>query len=308
MAAIPRRVWRSARLASRPHRTGRPTAARPSYKVRPLAVATFLTLPQENRIHQAVATQTEVVKAHSWRELKAIVRSKPIAVVVLNPAASGMENIASVADMLLKFPLLPMIAYIEVDPASIRLLVQLSRRGLENVILQDFDDSPQQVRSTIEKVATNPFAERVLRTLRPRLGTLPDSITTVVEDLFKAPHRYANVGDLARNSGTSVVSLYREFDRANLGSPKKLIMAAKLLRAARYLRNPGHSVAEVAEKLGHTQTRIFVRHAQAVLGINPSRMRRGITFDALASHVLEWLTAKDSSQLNASKNIRQLGK
>ncbi len=48
-----------------------------------------------------------------------------------------------------------------------------------------------------------------------------------------------------------IFSVYRYLESVKLTSPKKLLIAAKMSRGLTHLRDPGHSVAEVATKLGY---------------------------------------------------------
>jgi methylphosphotriester-DNA--protein-cysteine methyltransferase len=90
-------------------------------------------------------------------------------------------------------------------------------------------------------------------------------------------------------AGIPIVRLYRNLHLANLGSPKKLLIAAKLLRGYGYLRDPGYSVLDVSVKLGYRSTRIFAQHAVSVFGLTPSRVRTRLPEADAIKKVLDWL-------------------
>jgi AraC-like DNA-binding protein len=93
------------------------------------------------------------------------------------------------------------------------------------------------------------------------------------------------------------VSVYRNLDNAQLGSPKRLLIAAKVLRGFGYLRDPGYSVLDVSIKLGYKTARIFSDHWVSVFGITPARVRTRLTDEAAIESILRWLGAGDDSSL-----------
>jgi len=101
--------------------------------------------------------------------------------------------------------------------------------------------------------------------------------------------------------GIAIVSVYRNLDAANLGSPKRLLIAAKVLRGFGYLRDPGYSVLDVSIKLGYKTARIFSHHWVSVFGLTPARARNRLTDDDAVGHVLRWIRgAEDDSTLQDS--------
>ena len=103
--------------------------------------------------------------------------------------------------------------------------------------------------------------------------------------------------DLGMEAGVAIVSVYRNLDAAQLGSPKRLLVAAKVLRGFGYLRDPGYSVLDVSVKLGYKTARIFSDHWVSVFGITPARVRTRLTDAAAIESVLRWLGAGDDDSL-----------
>jgi AraC-like DNA-binding protein len=228
--------------------------------------------------------------AESWAELIALIHNYPIALAIVNPAADGKMNIHAVANLLRKYPSATVIAYIKLDPDSFRAAAQLSKRGLQIIVLETYDDSPPRLREIINEAASNPLLRYALRTLHPGLSALSFEVCRVVEDLFLTPHRYATAHDMAKDAKISVLQLYREFERARLVSPKKLIIAAKVLSACRYLHDADQSISAVAEKVGYGQTRILARHSVEMLGVTLSGMRGKLGKTTFHRRMLTWLT------------------
>ncbi len=92
-------------------------------------------------------------------------------------------------------------------------------------------------------------------------------------------------------AGLAIVSVYRNLDAAQLGSPKRLLIAAKVLRGFSYLRDPGYSVLDVSMKLSYKTARIFSQHWVSVFGVTPARVRNRLTDDEAIESVLRWLGA-----------------
>lgn len=73
------------------------------------------------------------------------------------------------------------------------------------------------------------------------------------------------------------------------------MIAARLLKGIRYLRDPGYSIGDVSERLGYRQPRILTTHMREVLGVTPSGIRaRPDELDAVEL-VLKWTARADAA-------------
>jgi AraC-like DNA-binding protein len=238
--------------------------------------------------------------ATSWQELESFIRRKPVNVVILDPSADGTLNVGAVAGLLKRYPSLPLIAYVTLHAPAFKAIAQLGRLGLEDVVLHHFDDAPERFRERVEQVQGNSLTHRVIEELNGSLRMLPRQLFVTIENLFQQPHRYTSALDLAME-GVAIVSVYRNLDAAHLGSPKRLLIAAKVLRGFGYLRDPGYSVLDVSIKLGYKTARIFSHHWVSVFGLTPARARNRLTDDDAVGHVLRWIQgAGDDSTLQDS--------
>jgi AraC-like DNA-binding protein len=259
-----------------------------------LSIAVFLQSQQLSHVRHAFSTEDEFFVASSWAELEEFIRSKAITAVIVDPAASGLMNVDAVATLLNHFPSLPIVGYVALNAVAFGAIAQLSRRGLQHVVLHRFDDSRERLVQTIAKVRANPTSHRVLSALIPALRLVPLSLTRAIREMFERPHRFASVLDLASAAGMPPVSVYRYLESANLGTPKKLLMAARLTRGLTYLRDPGYSVREVAVKLGYRHPRILTAHALEVFQITPSRLRLRLTEDEAIAMLIHWVNLPES--------------
>ena len=263
-----------------------------------MSVAAFLPARLLAHVKHVFADEPDLLVASSWVELEAFIRRKPVGAVILDPSADGVMNISEVASLLKRYPSLPLIAYVTLNAPAFNAVAQLGRMGLEDVVLHHFDDAPERFRERVEQVQGNALTNTVIEALSDRLKQLPRQLAVTIENLFDQPHRYSSALDLAMEAGIAIVSVYRNLDTAELGSPKRLLVGAKVLRGFGYLRDPGYSVLDVSVKLGYKTARIFSQHWVSVFGITPARVRTRLSDEEAIESVLRWLrTPGDDSTL-----------
>ena len=263
-----------------------------------MSVAAFLPARLLTHVKHVFADDPEILVASSWQELESFIRRKPVSVVILDPSADGVMNVGAVSGLLKRYPSLPLIAYVTLNAPAFNAVAQLGRMGLEDVVLHHFDDAPDRFRERVEQVEGNALTHSVIAAISDRLRQLPRQLAVTVENLFDQPHRYGSALDLGMEAGIAIVSVYRNLDTAQLGSPKRLLIAAKVLRGFSYLRDPGYSVLDVSIKLGYKTARIFSQHWVGVFGVTPARVRTRLTDEAAIESVLRWLkTPGDDSAL-----------
>jgi len=267
-----------------------------------LSVAAFLPARLLAHVKHVFADEPEVLVASSWQELESLIRRKPVSVVILDPSADGIMNVSVVAGLLKRYPSLPLIAYVTLNAPAFNAVAQLGRLGLEDVVLNRFDDAPERFRERVEQVQGNALTHTVIEAITDRLNQLPRQLSVTIENLFDQPHRYASALDLAMEAGIAIVSVYRNLDAAHLGSPKRLLVAAKVLRGFGYLRDPGYSVLDVSIKLGYKTARIFSQHWVSIFGVTPARVRTRLTDDAAVQSVLRWLGRPDDDSALLEKS------
>jgi AraC-like DNA-binding protein len=267
-----------------------------------LSVAAFLPPRLLTHLKHVFADEPELLVASSWQELESFIRRKPVSVVILDPSADGTLNVGAVAGLLKRYPSLPLIGYVTLHAPAFKAIAQLGRLGLEDVVLHRFDDAPDRFLERIEQVQGNSLTHRVVEELHESLRQLPRQLYAKIENMFDQPHRYSSALDLA-GDGVAIVGIYRNLDAAGLGSPKRLLIAAKVLRGFGYLRDPGYSVLDVSIKLGYKTARIFSHHWVSVFGVTPARVRRRLTDEAAVEHVLRWIRAAGDDSAMPDDNV-----
>jgi AraC-like DNA-binding protein len=231
----------------------------------------------------------KVLVAHTWAELERMVEMQPVTVALVDPSTDGGARTIEFERLSRAYPSLPIIAYMPLTASAFQAVSRLSRLGLEHVILYSHDDSPERIIATLERVRSSPLTERFVQSLRPQLQMLPISVSEVIVDMFAQPHRFPNAHDLAAGANISLVKLYRAFHSARLAAPKKMVIAAKLLRAYAHLLDPGQSIGGASSKLAYRNPRIFAEHTNDVFGLNPSKVRSHLSEDQVVTRLLEWV-------------------
>ena len=260
-----------------------------------VTVVAFLPERLLAHVRHVFIKDQDFVIAKSWDEVDLMVREKPVTALILDPAADGVMNVEAVMNLLKNDPSLPVVAYALLNPASFGAMLQLTRAGLQNVVLQRYEDSPQRFRETVERARGNPLKRKMLEGLQPQLSLLPRKLVSTVDEMFEWPHRYASAQDVALRAEMSSVRVYRNFSSAGLGSPKRMLRAAKLLKAVGYLQDRGYSVRDVSKKVGYRNARIFAEHTLDVFELTPSRVRSHLAPDDAVEQLLKWITVPDTN-------------
>ena len=255
----------------------------------PTVVATFLPERKQSHLASLVRGSTTLLIAHSWQELTSFIQADRVGIVIVDPTSDGRMNIHAISNLLRTFPSVGVVAYVTLDAANFRAIVELVRRGLETIVLHGIDDTPQRFLAALQHAESSPPSTRALRVIRPKLQNLPARLSDVIEDLFRAPQSYSTANDLADRAKISVARVYRAVHNAKLAPPKKLIVGAKVLQAASDLRDPGRSIADVARALGYGQPRILGHQLLEIFGIKPSQLRNKLTPPTMTKTVLTWL-------------------
>ena len=238
--------------------------------------------------------------AESWEGLEALIQASPVSVAIVDPSmdeAGGNERIQGI---LIDYPSIEVIAYVSVTATAFRAITELSRAGLKHVVMYSVDDSPERFMTMLDTVRASPLTLRLLAAFRPSLNRLPISLKRAVEDMFAEPHLYGNAADIAVKAKVPLVRLYRALRAAGVASPKKLLVAAKLLRAYGDLGDPGHSIRRVSTRLGWKYTRVLFDHTFDVFGMSPARVREQMTDDEVVARLMEWMRTDESEETRAT--------
>jgi AraC-like DNA-binding protein len=135
----------------------------------------------------------------------------------------------------------------------------------------------------------------VVSNLSDALDLLPNSICRAIEQTFEKPQLFSSAADIAATAGVPLSKLYRSLKGAGFQSPRRILIAARVLRAHAYMREPGYTVRDVARKLGYSHPRILARHTHLALGVKPRHLRRRMSDDAVIGRLVDWMYATNAT-------------
>ncbi len=262
--------------------------------VRPagLEVIAFLPSPLYSRLQVALrgGLGHSLKVATEWDQLDETVRASATDVAVVDPCADGVARTQEVGALLASRPAVPVVLYTTLSPVTLKVIAELARKGAQQVVLYRYDDEPSRFLELIERQPGHALTAALLERVTPRLSTLSPELASAVERLFRHPAAFRSAADLSTASGVSRRTLYREFARTGLASPRVLVAAARALRAYAYTRDPGQSVDDVAQKLRYSAPRILTRHMRELLGETPQSARREVRDEELVDRLADRLS------------------
>ena len=261
---------------------------------RPLLVASHLPSLLRVPLRSAIGAEHRIAEAVNWTDLADIVTRRPVDIVVADPAAEGGVNVTAVSYLIERFPRTPVIVYTSLGPTSVAAMAELSRCGLRDVVLHRYDDAPERFHRVLERVAKKQSGQRAVVSIADTLSTLPMPIARALEQVFDRPQAFSSIADIAITADVPLSRLYRTLRDGGFRAPRRILVAARVLRAHSYMREPTYSVSDVARKLGYSNPRILARHTQLALGVKPRHLRRRMSDEAVIGRLVEWMYDADA--------------
>ena len=219
-------------------------------------------------------------------------------VAVLDPAADGIVRTSEIRTLIDQYTTLPVVLYTALSPLTLKALVDLSKHGAQQVVLHRFDDSPRTLKNLLEGQPGTTFSAHLLERIATPLGALPGNLARAVERMFKRPGQFLGVPDLVSAAQMPTRTVYRQFQRVGLASPRALVAAARLLRAYSYMREPGHTMVDVEKKLGYPPAQMR-RSMIEMVGETPGRVRSSMSpeqfVELIAQHLYPGASAPGRS-------------
>ncbi len=227
-----------------------------------------------SHLRVAVGREHTLIAVDGWAELAEIIRSHPVDVAIVDPRADGTVRTSELRALMSQYQSLPVVVYTSLTPDTLKATLELSKYGVQHVVLRGFDDEPRRFRELLERQLAYGMGDQVLEQLAAPLALLPVPLGNAITRLFNAPHTFQSVEDLATAAGITRRSLDRWLDKAGLAPARTLLMGARLARAYHFMRDPGYLLEDVTRKLGYPTARLFARQVRDATGLAPSELRR----------------------------------
>jgi AraC-like DNA-binding protein len=233
-------------------------------------------------------------------------------VAVVDPCADGVCRSAPLAALLEARLTLPVVVYTPVSPVSFQAIAELARHSahhaVHQVVLHRYDDEPHRFLELLERQPGTSLTTALLEDLVSVVAALPPTLSRAVERLIRHPTEFRDVADLARAGRVTVRTAYRHLSTAGVRSPRALVVAARLLQAYGYARDPRHSLTAIATKVGYSAPRMLTKHMREVVGTTPRAVRRQMRPPEFVRAVSHWLAPPSvPTSLLASSQVMRNG-
>jgi AraC-like DNA-binding protein len=253
-----------------------------------MALAVFL--PSDAAVHLKRCVRCEeLLTASCWRELTSLISDTRVTAAVVDPDADGKMNVATVMRLMARRPVVPVIAYVPPTPWHLKAIFKLSKYGLKDVFIHPMPSDDHRFLTVVSRTAANRLAFDFLGRMETRIASLPPTMIRAIEDLYERPLRYESGADLAAEAGVSVKGLRRRLETARLGSPAKLVTAAKLLRGYTTLRASPSTVTQIGRAIGFDSCKRFTNRTSRVFGCSPEKLRLEPNSEEIVLQLIEWL-------------------
>jgi AraC-like DNA-binding protein len=252
-------------------------------------VATVLEPAMRMRLDAAADGYFAALHTGSLPEALRAVRERAVHAVLLSPRAIAREHVSAVGTLITRFPEVPTVAIVgKHDSVSSERLLQLGACGVRRLVDLGSRDGWQQLRAMVGQPSGS-TAARILGAIIPALGQPTDECHHFFELLVRNAPAASTVRALARHLRVGPSTFMSRFFRVGLPSPKRYLLATRLVYAAALLEVPGFSVSDVAYRLEYSSPQSFGRHVRAAVGVTASEFRRRFTLDVALGDYTERL-------------------
>ena len=244
-----------------------------------LLVATVLDPQERPRLDAAVQGRFQSVHTETVGEVIRAVRERPVNAVLLSPRRVGSTQMAGVASLVRGFPGVPTVAVLSHhDGESSERLLEFGACGVRRAVDLSRRNGWGELRSLVEDPAS-PTGSRILARTIPALGTPSPDCQYFFESLIRLAPGVTTVRELARRLCVTPSTLSSRFFRAKMPSPKRHLVAVRLVYSAGLLETPGLSIADVSYRLEYSSPQSFGRHLKTGLGVTAAEFRKRFSFE-----------------------------
>jgi AraC-like DNA-binding protein len=235
--------------------------------------------------------------ALDWEDVAGAVERHPVDVIVVDPrfGSPATLTLAPVLELRRIYPSTPFVIYTTLDAKTLPAIVTLGRSGINQLIIVDVDDEPEQLCAIFERQPGARLSDGLADALAPQLSQLPPDVAAALERVIHTPSAFDSVPDLAAAAKVSRRTIYRECERAALASPREIIAAARALRAYALLREGDMAIEDVAEALGFSSPHHLAKTMRWASGMTTARARARIAPDEFVQMLVARVAPMTSS-------------
>jgi AraC-like DNA-binding protein len=211
--------------------------------------------------------------------LAAAVRARTTDVVVIDPQAPGVANIADLATFVVSYPGIPIVLFAAVNSEAMHRSLRLAGLGVSHLVARDEDSAA--LRAAIQHAAAARLADQVLAQLAPALARLPAKLVAALRVAFRDPGSVRTVGAISRIANIARRTCDRDIRRAGLASGLHLVRAARILADFGYLRSREVGMKTVARRVGYGTPDALSRDVYRLTGRRPTELATMIPRDVV---------------------------
>jgi AraC-like DNA-binding protein len=227
-----------------------------------------------NRLRDLDPSGWQWIVAGTWAEADELIRAHPADLAVLDPLVQGEAGVVEVERLRAQFPSLPMLLYTTLSPTTAAVLLRLGRAGVRRVVFARFEDAPANLRRAVAKELEHAVVQEILRSFDTLFWKLPETLRYAIESSLRVPGNRMNAETLAGHAGMTRHECQTWFARARLPAPRVTLMLLRLLYAHRLLLDPGHTVDDVARKLGYGKPQTLQTQLRMAFGMTAGEIRQ----------------------------------
>lgn len=250
-------------------------------------VVTMLEPEERLRVDAAGAGLYRTIHRDTVSGLYEEVRRRRVSAVLISVARCGRDaGDRQMATLVREFPSVPTVALLGTVPPTAESLLQLGHAGVTRLVDVRVPAGWNRLRQLLGGELLAEIDQQCLEAVRREVGEMTPEGVRFFEALFVRAERVRTIRTLTVRMGILPSTLVSRFFRAGLPAPKRYLSYARLMRAARLLEDPGHSIAGVAHALHYSSPQSFGRHVQTLLGMSAGEFRRRHDFAAMRERFL----------------------
>lgn len=238
-------------------------------------VATVLDPADRNEVDRAGAGLYRTVHRDTVAEVLKDLRVRRLSAVLISAVRCRSTELPRAMRVVREFPRVPAMVLLsrngEPSPADI---LALGNCGVRRIVDVRTPAGWARLREVLSATAPEERDIQATKLLAADLEGTPSDFVRFIEALFASYAGPRTVRSLSNALGVLPSTLMSRFYRADLPAPKRYLVLAGLVRAARLFENPGLSVADVANHLDHSSPQSFGRHIYVYLGIAAGEFRQ----------------------------------
>jgi len=253
------------------------------------AVVTFVTPSERQRLDALTSGSCVAVHRENLEQVLHDLRTNRVAAVIVSVSRYQQQYAPSVARMVREFPQVPAVALLtSTESRATAALLSLGEHGVRTLV--DARE-PGGWRTLRTLVADRPpdIDTLAISAIRDDLDDASPPTMRFFDTLFTMPRSMTTVIEFARHLAVVPTTFVSRFVRQGVPTPKRYLAAARLVRAAHLLENPGYSITQVALLMEYSSPQSFSRHVSGVLHVGAADFRRAYTGETMLQHMRETL-------------------